>query len=156
MAVYEPAHGSRMPGIGPGDGDGLEQRSTPELMKEFVSEAQVLLKEELRLAKAEAKEEARKAAKAGVGFGAGAAFGYAGLLLFGAFLVALGSLFMPVWLSALIVAVVYFAIAGIAALYGKKQLDNLEPARPVHGIKEEREWLSDTMRNVRSSRHGHA
>lgn len=155
MANYEPAHGSRLPGL-EARGDGLEHRTTPELLRDFVSESQVLLKEELRLAKAEVKEEAGKAARAGAGFGAAAAFLYAGLLVFAAFLVAVGWTFLPLWLSALIVAVLYFAVGGIAGAYGKSKMDKLEPARPVQGIKEEREWLSDTMRNVRSSRHAHA
>jgi hypothetical protein len=37
------------------------------------------------------------------------------------------SLALPVWAAALIVAVVLFAVAGIAALVSKKQLDQASP-----------------------------
>jgi hypothetical protein len=40
------------------------------------------------------------------------------------------SLVLPVWAAALIVAVVLFIVAGIAALVSKKQVEEVTPAVP--------------------------
>ena len=45
------------------------------------------------------------------------------------------ALVLPAWLAALIVGVVVLAIAGIAALVGKKQLDQAVPERAVASVK---------------------
>lgn len=146
-------HGSR---DRPFAGDGLEHRPTPDLLKEFFHEGQILLKEEIRLAKTEVREEAKKAGKAGAALGTGGVLLHTALLLFAGFLVAVGWAVMPLWLSALIVFAL-FAIAGaVALLYGKKKLEHLEPQRPVQSLKEDKEWASDTMRSIRSHRHGNA
>ena len=89
-----------------------------------------LVRSELRLAQAEL---ARKGKKAGVGVGL---FSVAGLLAFFAFgtLIATAVLalahVLPDWLAALIVAVVLLAGAGIAALVGKKEVQQATPAAP--------------------------
>ena len=155
---YEPAHRSVMPDPESRfeqDGE-LHEVPTSILLKDMVYEAQTLLKEEVRLAKLEARAEVKKAVKAGTGFGAGAVLLHTGVLAFAAFLIAVGDTFLPLWLSAGIVCVLFLAAGAVAALYGKKKAQELEPARPVSGFKEEKEWLSDTMRSARSSRHGHA
>jgi flagellar basal body-associated protein FliL len=41
---------------------------------------------------------------------------------------------MPAWLAALIVTVVLFAIAGVVALVGKKQVAQATPAAPERTI----------------------
>jgi uncharacterized membrane protein YqjE len=89
-----------------------------------------LVRSELRLAQAEL---AQKGKKAGVGVGL---FSVAGLLAFFAFgtLIATAVLalahVLPDWLAALIVAVVLLAGAGIAALVGKKEVQQATPAAP--------------------------
>lgn len=149
---YEYAHGSRMPDTG----DGLEARATMELVRELFAEGQVLLKQELRRAKEEARVEAKKVARAGAALGLSGVVMHVALILTAGFLVAVGATFLPLWLSTLIVLVLFGAIGAGLALYGKKRIDQLELDRPMRGIKEERAWLTDTMRNVRSHRHGHA
>lgn len=99
-----------------------------------------LVRSEMRLAQAEL---AQKGKHAGVGVGlfggAGvlALYGVGGLLVTAA--VAL-DLVMPLWLAALIVSVVVLAVAGIAALMGKKQVAAATPAAPqraVAGVKQD-------------------
>src|SRR3954447_7435100 len=81
-----------------------------------------LVRSEMRLAQAEMVEKGKHA---GTGIGM---FGGAGLLalyglagLFATAIIAL-DLVLPLWLSALIVTVVLFIAAAIAALLGKKQV----------------------------------
>ena len=88
-----------------------------------------LIRSELRLAQAEMTEKGKRA---GLGIGM---FSVAGLLAFFglAALIATAILGLdaglPAWLSALLVAIVLFAAAGIAALVGKKQV---QPGDATH------------------------
>jgi dipeptide/tripeptide permease len=41
---------------------------------------------------------------------------------------------VPAWLSALIVALVLFAIAGVAALLGKRHVGHATPPLPEHAV----------------------
>lgn len=137
------------------DGD-VRSRSTPDLLKGFFEESSVLLKEEFRLAKIEATREAKKAAKAGASLAVGGVILYVALFAFAGFLIALGALVMPVWLSALIVTVLFAAVGGALVLAGKKKLETVEPDRALTSIKEDKEWARDTMQSIRSQRHGNA
>jgi len=99
-----------------------------------------LVRSEMRLAQAEMVEKGKHA---GTGIGM---FGGAGLLalyglagLFATAIIAL-DLVLPLWLSALIVTVVLFIAAGIAALLGKKHVNQATPAAPeraIAGVKED-------------------
>jgi uncharacterized membrane protein YqjE len=108
--------------------------STGELINRLTAQSTELIRSELQLAKTEMTEKAKHA-----GVGAGL-FGGAGLIALyglGALITAiilLLALALPAWLSALIVAVVLFAIAGVAALIGKKQVTAAVPPAPERTI----------------------
>jgi hypothetical protein len=110
------------------------EASTGELVARLPPQSSRLTHAELQLAKA---EMAAKAKHAGVGAGL---FGGAGILAlfgFGALIttaILALALLLPAWLSALIVTVVLFAIAGIVALVGKKQTSLATPAVPEKTI----------------------
>jgi len=99
-----------------------------------------LVRSEIRLAQAELTEKGKHAG-AGIGLFSGAGllalYGLAGLLTTA--VVAL-DLALPLWLSALIVTVVLFLAAGIAAMMGKKQVGQATPPAPekaIAGVKED-------------------
>ena len=126
---------------GPGGPDARD-RSIADLLKQLSQETSTLVKQELDLAKAEMTEKG-KSAGLGAGFlGGGALFG---LGAFGAltacFILALDTV-MAGWLAALIVAIVYGAIAGILALTGKNQIKDATPPAPqtVETVKEDVQW----------------
>src|SRR3712207_1630141 len=102
--------------------DGSAETSTAELVSRMSEQVSTLVRDELALARTEMVEKGKKAgAGAGMLGGAGvlALYGVSALLLtIGALL----ALVMPVWLAALIVAVIVLAAAGVAALLGKKQV----------------------------------
>lgn len=114
------------------------QPSTGELFSRLSTDLTTLVRDELRLATAEMSVKAKRA-----GIGAGM-FGAAGLLalyglgaLFAAIIAAL-ALVMDVWIAALIVAVVLFIAAGIAALLGKNKVNEAGspvPERTVESVK---------------------
>ena len=93
-----------------------------------------LVRSELRLAQAEMAEKGKRA---GLGLGM---FGAAGLLaLYGvgallATVVLLLALVLPAWAAALIVTVVLFAGAGIAALKGKSSVAEATPPKPERAL----------------------
>jgi uncharacterized membrane protein YqjE len=98
-----------------------------------------LVRSELRLAQAELTEKGKRA---GLGIGM---FSAAGLLAFlgistlvACAILAL-ALVLPGWAAALIVAVVLFAGAGVAALAGKKEFDQATPPAPERTIANVRE-----------------
>ena len=93
-----------------------------------------LVRSEIRLAQAELAEKGKHAG-VGIGLFSGAGllalYGLAGL--FATAVIAL-DLALPLWLSALIVTVVLFVAAGVAALVGKKQVSQATPAAPKKTI----------------------
>jgi len=108
--------------------------SVGDLIRSMSTDLSTLVRDEIRLAQAEVGEKAKKA---GVGIGA---FGGAGVValyglgvLIAAAVLALAQA-VPAWLSALIIGVVLFVVAGIAALVGKKKLSQAAPPVPTRAI----------------------
>lgn len=104
--------------------------SVGELMSQLSAQTSRLVRDELRLAQKEFQEAAKHA-----GIGAGllsvaGLFAVLGLATVIAAAVAALSLVLPVWAAALIVALVLFIIAGIAAMVSKKQAEEVTPAAP--------------------------
>jgi Putative Actinobacterial Holin-X, holin superfamily III len=124
----------------------LRERPLPELLRQLSEETTLLLKQEIELAKAEFSEKGRQA-----GQGAGL-LGTAGVIGLGAvgaltacFILALNAV-MPAWLAALIVAVVYGAVAGILALQGRNRIKQAVPPVPeqtVETLKEDVQWAKN-------------
>jgi uncharacterized membrane protein YqjE len=105
-----------------------------ELVQQLSEQTASLVRKELQLAQLELQEKGKRA-----GIGAGL-FGGAGVIalyrlgaLIAAAIIGLGNAVDP-WLSALIVAVVLFAAAGIASLMGKKQVEQAVPPAPEQAI----------------------
>jgi Flp pilus assembly protein TadB len=119
--------------------------STRELMGQLSSQVSRLIRDEMRLAEKEFQESAKHA-----GIGAGL-FSVAGLLAFFgaatviAAAVAALSLVLSVWPAALIVGAVLFIAAGVAALVGRSQAQEVTPAAPrtVETVKADIQELKD-------------
>ena len=131
----------------------LREHGTGELLKELSDHTTTLVRQEIELAKAELGEKGKKA-----GLGAGM-FGGAGL--FGVFalaalttciIVALDSA-MPLWLAALIVAVVYGAIGAVLALQGRNKVQQAGPPVPeqaTESVKEDVQWAKTQAKSGRT------
>lgn len=120
----------------------LKDRSVPDLLKQLSQETSTLVKQELDLAKAEMTQQGKRAGL-GAGFiGGGALFGLGAFGAFTAFLIALLGLAMETWIAALIVTVIYGAIAAFLALRGKDKIQEATPPVPqtVETLKEDAEW----------------
>ncbi len=124
------------------DPEGLREQSIGDLLKQLSQETTTLVRKEIELAKAEVTVKGKQAGT-GVGMFGGA--GVAGLLALGsltAFLIALLSTFMEVWIAALIVTVLWTAVAGVLALVGRNKVQEATPPAPqtVETIKEDVQW----------------
>ncbi len=116
-------------------------------MSRLSSELSQLVRDELRLAQVEVTGKAKKA-----GLGAGM-FGAAGLLalygvgaLIATAILAL-ALAIDAWLAALIVGVVLLAAAGVAALLGKKRVQEAAPPVPSRAVDSVKRDI-DTVRHA--------
>ena len=109
-------------------------QSVSELVQKASNQAALLVRDEIKLAQVELQEKGKRA-----GIGAGM-FGGSGLFalygvgaLVATAILALATA-MDAWLAALIVALVLFAIAGVLALTGKKQVEQATPPAPEQAI----------------------
>jgi uncharacterized membrane protein YqjE len=120
----------------------LREKSIGELVSQLSSETSTLIKQEMALARAELTEQGKRA---GTGAGMLGGAGVAGLLTLGsltAMLIALLDTGMKTWLAALIVTVVWAAVAGVLALQGRNKIKEATPPAPqtVETVKEDVRW----------------
>lgn len=122
-------------GTAPGAGSGTTGSSgarptVGELVGTLSEHLSTLIRNEIRLAKAEL---AQKATAAGIGIGLFAAAGllalYALAVLIAAAVLGLATA-LPAWLAALIIGVALLLIVGILVLVGKKSLERSTPPMP--------------------------
>ncbi|MGI3780076.1 MAG: phage holin family protein [Janthinobacterium lividum] len=109
-------------------------KSVGDLVRNLSEDLSRLVRDEIRLAQAEVSEKAKKA---GIGIGAFGGAGVVALYGLGVLIAAavLGlATALPAWLAALIIGVVLFVIAAIAALVGKKKLKEAGPPVPTRAI----------------------
>jgi MFS family permease len=131
---------------------GASEASLAELVKQLSEQSSRLARQEVELAKAEL---AVKGKRAGIGIGMFGGAGAFGLYAFGALtaaaVLALATA-MDGWLAALIVAVVYGAIAGILALQGKHKVEQATPPVPeeaAESVKEDVQWAKTRAQDAR-------
>jgi uncharacterized membrane protein YqjE len=131
----------------------LHDRPIGELLKQLANETTTLVRQELDLAKAEMRE---KAGKAGPGFGMWGAAGLTALLALGsltAFLILALDGVMPNWLAALIVGLVYAAVAGVLYVSGKQRVEEAGspvPQKTIETVKEDVEWAKHPTTSART------
>ena len=114
-----------------------------ELVKQLSEQMSTLVRRELQLAQLELQEKGKRAGiGAGLFGGAGAIALYGlGVLIAAAVLVVATA--VEAWLAALIVGVVLLAIAGLAGLMGKKQVDQAVPPAPEQAIQSTKRDVSE-------------
>jgi hypothetical protein len=125
-----------------------EDRSLGELFGDLTRDLSQLMRDEVKLAKTELQDEARKAGKAGGMFGAGAAIGYAALLLL-SFAAAWGlAEVMPTGFAFLIVGAVHALIAALLFLKGRSQAKEVRPVpdQTIETLKEDAEWAKAQLK----------
>jgi uncharacterized membrane protein YqjE len=130
--------------------DDPRQLSLGELMKQLAEQTSRLVKNEVRLARAEMTEKAQAYGRAGAMLGAAAFVGLLAGVALTLFLVYLLRLAMPPWAAALIVTVLYGVAGAALAMAGKKKLDEARmpvPEQAVESVKEDVQWLKTQTRS---------
>jgi len=128
------------------------ERPTGELVKDLSTQVSTLVRQELELAKVELSAKGKQA---GIGAGMMGAGGILALFGVGALtaaaILAL-DLLVAGWLAAVIVGVLWLAIAGILALAGKSRAKRAGPPVPeqtVETVKEDVRWTKDSVQAAR-------
>jgi uncharacterized membrane protein YqjE len=135
-----------------GGADDLRERPIGDLLKQLSEQTTTLVRQELELAKAEVSEKGKKAGQ-GAGMFGGA--GVSALLGLGALTAAVITLLdnaMSTQLAALIVSVVWFAVAGVLALQGRNKVQEAVPPVPeqtTESVKEDVQWAKTRAQSAR-------
>ena len=116
------------------------EASLAELIKQLSEQSSRLARQEVELAKAEMTVKGKRAGIGAGMFGGAGVLGFYGFGAFTAAAILALSLAMSGWLAALIIAVVYGAIAGVLALQGKSKVQQATPPVPeraTEGVKQD-------------------
>ncbi len=134
------------------DTNELRDRPTAELLRQLADETTTLVRKELELAMAEISEKGKRA---GLGAGMFGGAGIAALLALGtltAFLILALDSVMPAWLAALLVALVWGAVAAVLALIGRQRLQEATPPKPDQTVESVKEDIAEAKSAVKSGR----
>jgi Putative Actinobacterial Holin-X, holin superfamily III len=130
-----------------------ENAPTAQLVSQLSEQMSTLVRDELTLARLEMTEKGKRA---GTGAGLLGGAGVIALYGVGALFVTAGALLalvLPVWAAALIVTVLLFAVAGVAALIGKKQVKKALPPEPEDAMASGRRDVETVKSAIREGRH---
>jgi uncharacterized membrane protein YqjE len=141
-----------MASVTPGGETDLRERPVGELLKQLSEETTTLVRKELELAKAEVSEKGKKAGVGAGMFGGAGVAGFLGLgALTAALIVALDGA-MALWLAALIVGLIWLAVAGVLALQGRNKVQEATPPVPeqaTESVKEDVQWAKTRAKSAR-------
>jgi uncharacterized membrane protein YqjE len=130
----------------------VTDQSTSELIQRASDQISRLVRDEMALAKAELAEKGKR-----YGFGAGMFGGAAVLMVYGvgaliATLIIVFDLFLPLWLAALIVTLLLFAVAGILALVGRSKVTQAGPPEPLEAVASVKADVDEVKHAVKAGR----
>lgn len=132
--------------------DDLRDESVAELVKRLADQTTTLVRQEIELAKAELTEKGRVAGSGAAMFGGAAVVGLlAGGALTACLVALLATALDHVWLAALIVGLVYAAVAGVLAMRGRDRMRAAAPPAPentIESVKEDVAWAKTRTRSA--------
>lgn len=131
------------------------QLSTADLLKRFTNEATTLVRKEIELAKAELSETGKELG-AGAGLLAGAAVLALAALgaLTACLILALDEVMHPA-VAALVVMILWAAIAGVLALVGRERVRKAAPVAPTEATEGLKADVRTAKDGIRAGRAGH-
>jgi apolipoprotein N-acyltransferase len=126
----------------------VAERPVSDVVQDILNSIQALLRAEVRLAKAEVRQDASQAAVSGVWLMAGVVLAAsAWLLTLWSAVFALANA-MPLWAATLLSGLVLGAAAGALVTIGWRRVTRLQPLpeRTAASVKENLEWLKQSTR----------
>lgn len=123
------------------------QKSLSQLFSDLSNDLSTLIRQEIELAKTETLEKFNTTIRSVILLIAGGIVAYAGVIIL---LIALSiflGIWMPYWLSTLIVGLAALVIGGIMLIVGKNAITNLSvvPEKTVETIKEDAQWAKEQV-----------
>jgi hypothetical protein len=126
----------------------IPDRSFADILQDIIANVQAIVRAEVRLAKAEISEEARKARPAGLRLVAGAVFGLSAVMF-----VLLAAVYglsnvVPNWAAALIVGLGSGAIGALSARMGVTHVQRIDPTpdKTIRSVKENVAWSKQQLK----------
>jgi hypothetical protein len=135
-----------------GEGNEMRSQSTGELVKQLSEQTTTLVRKEIDLAKAELSEKGKVAGKGAGMFGGAGVIGLLALGTLTTMFLALLDKAMDLWVAALIVTVIYGAIAAVLAMSGRDRVKAGMPPAPeqtVETVKEDVQWAKSQAKSAR-------
>ncbi|ACM18713.1 protein of unknown function DUF1469 [Geotalea daltonii FRC-32] len=128
-----------------------KDRPLGDLFSELIQETRTLFKKEVELMRVELSEKVEGLKKDLVAVGIAAVLLYAGLLTFIAAMVFGLAVFIPLWLSALLISIVFIGIGGALLVKAKKDVSQMKlaPEKSKETFKETAQWAKAQMKPVR-------
>jgi uncharacterized membrane protein YqjE len=134
-----------------GESNELRSHSTGDLVKQLSEQTTTLVRKEIDLAKAELSEKGKVAGQGAGMFGGAAVVGLLALGVLTAMILALLDKAMDFWVAALIVTVLYGAIAAVLAMSGRDRVKQATPPaeQTVETVKEDVQWAKSQAKSAR-------
>jgi uncharacterized membrane protein YqjE len=135
-----------------GQGDDLRRHSTGDLVKELSDQTTTLVRKEIELAKVELTEKGKVLGAGASLAGAAAVVGLLTLGVLTALILSLLDKAMDFSLAALIVTLVYAAVATVLGLAGRDRMREGMPPAPeetVETVKEDVQWAKSQAKSAR-------
>jgi MFS family permease len=129
-----------------------QDHSLADLARQLSNQTTELVRQEVELAKAELRVKGKRAGVGAGMFGGAGALGLYALGALTAAIIAGIAEVLPVWASALIVAALYGAVAGILALRGKKKVQQATPPLPEETVQSVKEDVRYTKQRAQEAR----
>jgi hypothetical protein len=123
------------------------ERPVMDVLKDIFGNVEEMVRSELRLARAEIREETKKAARSGALLAAGGVVGIIGAIFLLASVAQLLSLVMPDWASTLIIGFTLAIVAAILISKGRAGLRVPAPDRAFENMKENVEWMKNQTKS---------
>lgn len=121
-------------------------------MQQLTDQVKTLVRDEIALARIELSEKGKKAGIGAGLFGVAAFMGIATFAMLTATLVLAIGLLVPLWAAALIVTVIYAIGAGVAALFGKREVSDIGGPAPQNAINNAKADVGVAMTGVKRGR----
>ena len=121
----------------------VEDRSVSDVLRDILRNLQEMMRAEIRLAKVEVRDEARRAVSSGIWLAAGAVGALSAWVVLLWTLVFGLATRMSLWAATLAVAVILAAAAAVLIMGGLRRVKRIQPIpeRTVESVKENLEWM---------------
>jgi uncharacterized membrane protein YqjE len=110
------------------------------LLGRIRNNARLYIRKQLELPRQEIAEIVRANLRAAMWFGVAFAFALGTLIALTVLVIAVIAIWLPLWAAALVVLVLFIALAGLTGYIGYKKLDLRGPTRSINSLKETMRW----------------